>query len=238
MAKIKVLGSGSKGNSYILEDNSGNMLLLELGIGWKEILKGIKYFLPKVCGCLVTHSHQDHSKSIDKALNYGLEVYSCQDVVEKHKGVILLQEEHKYKIGDFYVQPIHVEHNVENYAYLIDHKDFGRMLFYTDCVYFPYNIKDVNHIIGEVNYSEDVAIDKLCDGIDIRSHNEYHMELEDALDTLKRLNNDNLRTIMCIHLSDGQSDEKMFEKRIHDDMGIKPYIATKGLEVELLNEDF
>ena len=56
MAILKILSSGSHGNSYILEcDNE--QLLIELGISWKDILKGLDYNLTKVRACLVSHQH-------------------------------------------------------------------------------------------------------------------------------------------------------------------------------------
>lgn len=56
MATIKTLSSGSHGNCYILE--CGNeQLLIELGISWKDILRGLNYNLTKVRACLVSHQH-------------------------------------------------------------------------------------------------------------------------------------------------------------------------------------
>ena len=56
MAILRCLASGSQGNAYILESN-GEQLLLELGIRWQEILKGLNYKLGDVVGVLVSHSH-------------------------------------------------------------------------------------------------------------------------------------------------------------------------------------
>lgn len=56
MAKLKILSSNSSGNSYILECN-GERLLLELGVKWQEILKGLNYKIGDVVGVLVSHSH-------------------------------------------------------------------------------------------------------------------------------------------------------------------------------------
>lgn len=54
MALLKVVGSGSSGNSYIVEcDNE--ILLIELGMSWKDILKGLNYKIEDVAGCLVSH---------------------------------------------------------------------------------------------------------------------------------------------------------------------------------------
>ena len=54
--KLKVLASGSKGNCYILESPTG-VLLIEAGIPWKEILKGLDFNLKGVVGCLISHEH-------------------------------------------------------------------------------------------------------------------------------------------------------------------------------------
>lgn len=56
MAKLKVLGSSSQGNCYIL-DCQGESLIIELGLPWKEILKGLNYRegFERVRGCLTSH---------------------------------------------------------------------------------------------------------------------------------------------------------------------------------------
>lgn len=56
MATLKVLSSGSHGNCYLLQCKD-ETLILELGIKWDDILKGLNYDLSKIGGCLVTHQH-------------------------------------------------------------------------------------------------------------------------------------------------------------------------------------
>lgn len=56
MATLKVVGSGSKGNTYIIEAG-GEHLLLDLGCKWSDILEMLNYKIDKVVGVLVTHSH-------------------------------------------------------------------------------------------------------------------------------------------------------------------------------------
>ena len=136
------------------------------------------------------------------------------------------------------VQPIKIAHSVENYAYVIDNDNIGRMLFITDCVRFPYRIKGVNHLIVEANYSNDIVIDHMMNGYEIRSQNQYHMELEDTIECIKNNMSSELNNVIIAHLSDGQSDERMFADRIYDETGIMPKIASKGLVVELNKEEF
>ena len=237
MAELKIISSGSKGNGYIIETKS-EKLLLELGVSWNKILGCLDYDISNVVGALVSHRHSDHAISLNKAISYRIPVFSCKDVWEVNNNVVVLDANKKYKIGNFRVQPIPVEHNVENYAYLIEHDEIGRLLFFTDCTSFPYGIKNLNHILAEANYSLDIALNKAIDGEEIRSHNEYHCEIESTLETLEMLNNPNLNNIVLIHLSDGQSDEKLFKQKVFDVTGIEPYIADKDQIIEINKEEF
>ena len=237
MPTLKVVGSSSKGNSYIVETENES-IILDLGCKWNDILKSLNYKIDKVGGCLVTHVHTDHSKSIPNALKNYIPVYSCQEVAEKFDGVKLLMPKTKYKIGSFTVMPLPVEHNVENYAYLIEHEEIGKLVFCTDAISFNYKIKGLNNLLIEGNYSEELMIDNLCKNKEIRSHNEYHMEINTTIEAIKRNMNSELKTIMLVHLSDGQSDEKLFQKMVFEEVGIMPIIADKWLEISLDKFDF
>lgn len=165
-------------------------------------------------------------------------IYSNEEVSEKYKGVKSLQNKVRYKIGDFIVQPLEVQHNCKNFAYIIEHEEIGKLVLVTDAISFPYKVKGVNHLLIEGNYSEDLIIDNLCKNETIRSHNEYHMEIGKTIEAIKRNMNPELKNIVLIHLSDGQSDEKLFQKMVFEEVGIKPIIADKGVIVDISKEDF
>lgn len=237
MATLKVVGSGSQqGNTYIIE--AGNeRLLLDLGCKWNDILQTLNYDIYN-CHALVTHIHGDHSKSIKKALAAQIPIYSCSEVASKFDEVYALQPKINYKIGNFVVMALPVQHNCENYSYLVAHEEFGKLALCTDAISFPYKIKDVNHLLIEANYSEDLMIDNLCKNETIRSHNEYHMEINTTIETIRRNISPNLRTLCLIHLSDGQSSESGFKKRIFKEFGVDCYVADKGLKIILDKFDF
>lgn len=134
--------------------------------------------------------------------------------------------------------PLPVEHNVENYAYIVDCNEFGRMLFITDCVRFPYRIKGVNHLIVEANYSNDIVLDHMMHGYEIRSQNQYHMELEDTIECIKNNMSSELNNVVLIHLSEIQSDEQMFIEKVHAETGVRPVVAEKGLTININKELF
>ena len=54
MATLKVIGSGSKGNNYIIEAGDEH-LLLDLGCKWEDIMKSLNYQIGNVVGALCTH---------------------------------------------------------------------------------------------------------------------------------------------------------------------------------------
>ena len=112
------------------------------------------------------------------------------------------------------------------------------MLFVTDCVRFLYKIDRVNHLLCEANYDDSLVIDHLCEGKEVRSQNEYHMEINDAIECIRTNFNPWLNTICLLHLSDGQSDENGFRQRVKNEFGIMPYVADKGLTIELNKEEF
>lgn len=237
MAMLRCLNSGSSGNAYLI-DACGKKLLLELGVKWNEILKALNYKIDGVVAALCSHLHLDHAKSIPQALKYRLPVYSNEEVADKYKGVIALQTNKKYRVGEFIVQAIKVEHSAENYAFILDTPDNVRILFCTDAVRFPYKVRGVNVMMIEANYSEDIIVDNLCKGYDIWSKNQYHMEINDTIECIKNTYNPDLNTICLIHLSDAQSNEEEFKKRVYDEVGIMPYVLTHDQTIELKKEEF
>lgn len=235
---IKVIGSNSSGNSYIL-DCLGEYLLIELGVKWDNILNGLNYKTGDVVGCLVSHRHSDHSKSISKALYRRLSVYSCVDVSERFNGVFPLKPNKKYKIGKFEIQCIPVPHgDCPCYGFIIDNPDMGRMLFITDASDFPYKVKGVNHLFIEANYMEDIILDNACNNKWNSSASNTHMGIEKSAEVIKRHYSENLHTVCLIHLSDGNSDANKFKDIVFEEVGIRPFIAESGLEIELKKEEF
>ena len=137
-------------------------------------------------------------------------------------------------MGGFLVQPLNLEHSCECIGFIISHPSCGKILFATDCMVFPYKIKDCNHILIEANWSQDVTVDNLCDGIDMRSHYENHLELNDAISALRENYSGALMNVVLLHLSANNSDEEMFVDRVKDELCFdNVFIAKSGLEIDL-----
>lgn len=237
MNKLICCGSSSSGNSYIIQCEE-EVLLLELGVNFKEVVKALDYKMEKAVGALCSHVHQDHAKYTPSALQYGLQVYSCQEVADKYKGVTIIKPKTRVNIGRFSVQAIPVQHNAECYAYLIEYPNIGKLLFATDLNGFPYKIKNLNHIMLEANYDEEIILQNACNDKWNSSQSDNHLSLDKAIEILKVNYSVELQSIILLHLSDGNSNAEEFKERVYREIGIKPYIADKGLIVGLNKEEF
>lgn len=54
--KLTIVGSGSSGNSYVLE-NESEILLIEAGMPLKKVQEYINFNIKKIKGLLVSHEH-------------------------------------------------------------------------------------------------------------------------------------------------------------------------------------
>lgn len=172
-------------------------------------------------------------------MKYGLSVYSCQDVQSTHTEVKTLKKGIKAKIGSFTIQPIPLKHSAECYGFLVCHNSLGRLVFCTDCESFPYKIKNVHHFLIEANYSEDIAIDNMCNGFDNRSMSGNHLEINNTIAALKCNYSPNLQTVVLLHLSNGNSNAEKFKEMAQHELGFNNvYIADKGLTIDLSKDEF
>lgn len=229
---IKILGSSSKGNCYVIDTHEG-ILLLECGLKYKEILKAIDFKIQNVLGCIVTHEHKDHSKSIKELTDAGVDVYASAGTLEacniQHHRAIPVKSENQFQTGKFKIMPFETQHDAkEPLGYLIFHPDFGRLLFATDTYYVKYKFKNLNYIMVECNFSLSILNERVKSG-DVHEAMKKrllgsHFSLENVVEFLTANNLSTVKQIYLIHLSDGNSDEKVFKETIQRTTG-KPVIV-------------
>jgi isopentenyldiphosphate isomerase len=63
------------------------------------------------------------------------------------------------------------------------------------------------------------------------------MELETAVNVVSRHYSPKLREVVCLHLSDGNSDENEIITRFRSELGITPIIAQRGIVLDLAPND-
>ncbi|MCR3760387.1 MBL fold metallo-hydrolase [Clostridium felsineum] len=239
--KLKVLGSGSSGNCYLLQ-NGNETLMLECGLPYKTILKGLNFNLNNVVGCLISHEHKDHSKAISDIIKAGIDIYTTEGTAiacaALEYRVKHIKSEEQFKLNNFTVLPFETEHDaVEPLGFLIQHNDLGKLLFITDSYYCQYKFNGLNHIMIECNYSKSILDKNIKNGL---MHPalanrllKSHFSLDHVKEFLKANDLSKCREIILIHLSDSNSNAAEFKEEIERLTGIPVYIANKGLELEL-----
>jgi len=245
--ELKVLASGSKGNCYLLQSKE-ETLIIECGIPYKEILKGLNFNLSNVVGCLVSHCHKDHSKASQDFLEAGIDVYTSigtvrgyvkeSEVIETHHRLKLIESERQFAVCGFTVLPFETEHDCEgSLGFLVQHSDIGKLLFITDSYYCQYKFNGLNHILIEANYANDILQENIDLGLipwSLRNRLlKSHFSLENVKQFLMANDLSQVRDITLIHLSDGNSNTKKFKDEIERLTGKPVYIAEKGLTIDL-----
>lgn len=239
--KLTVLGSGSRGNCYLLQ-NKKETLILECGLPYKVILKGLDFNLMNVEGCLVSHEHKDHSKAIKELISNGIDVYSSGGTLKAidagNYRVQVIKSENQIPIGDFTILPFEIQHDaVEPLGFLIQHSDIGKLLFITDSYYCKYNFTELNYIMIECNYSMDIVNENFEKGLIhpvLRDRLlKSHFSLDNVKEFLRAIDLSQVKEIVLLHLSDRNSDGERFKTEIERLTGKPTYIADKGLEIGL-----
>ena len=74
--RLKIIGTGSSGNCYLLITNTEETLILDAGLRLAEIKKGLNWDLRHVFGCIITHEHKDHNKAISDLESIGVQIFA------------------------------------------------------------------------------------------------------------------------------------------------------------------
>lgn len=223
---IKTIATGSTGNCYLIDDEE-TQLLIELGISFKQIRQALNYETLKVAGALISHSHKDHCKGVQGALDASMDVYMSKatesEIGIQHNRIRLYENKQQFRIGSFSILPFDLKHDVENHGFLIQSDNGNKLLFATDTYYVKYVFKGLTHLMIEANYSEAILEGNLergtIHGFLAKRIKASHFSLENVLEFLKANDLSKVQEIHLLHLSDSNSDEEMFKKAIQEATG-------------------
>lgn len=239
--EIKVIGSNSRGNCYLLNAESES-LVLECGMPPAQVRTALQGETARIAGCLVTHRHNDHSGFLSAFVRTtGAEIYTIADVIQLQKPTIQamchsVPVKKPFKVGGFTVTALPVKHDVPCAAFVIQHKELGTLVFATDTYGFKYRIP-ANHWMLECNYVDDILQDHIDAGDVPESQRQRllqsHMELQTTKAVLTGNDLTQCRTILLIHLSTENSYQQRVVSEIEKATGKLTYAAYAGLEITL-----
>lgn len=240
--KLKVLGSGSSGNCYLLE-NETECLIIEAGVSVKDLKIALDWQLRKIVGCIITHEHGDHAKHLSKFQALGMDCYlsngTAKAVIKsplQNPRTKIIKHGETFTLGNFKILPFDTRHDAaEPLGFLIYHPDCGKVLFITDAKYSDYTFKGLNNIIIEANYSLDIINSKYNaqnNKLFLRNRIlDSHFSIENCIELLNNNDLSHVNNIILIHLSDSNSNEADFVKQIQDLTAKTVVSANKGMEI-------
>lgn len=211
--KLKCISTGSSGNCYLLQADNGETLILDCGIGIKEIKKGLDWNIKDVAGVLCTHKHLDHSKSLGNFKKMSIPVFAPYQ-----------RNYNKKNYGGFTIYPFplqtldgnwtHTDANGEPcpiFGFLITHPEMGKMLYITDCELIKWKFNDINHVLLGVNYDKD-----LVDTDNPKANHVFrgHLSIDTACDFVKANDSDSLQNVIMCHLSNENADKDSFIEKM------------------------
>ncbi|MGP4073808.1 MBL fold metallo-hydrolase [Piscibacillus sp. B03] len=233
MIDIKVIGSSSKGNAYLITDGH-SPLLLECGVKFKDIQRTIEFKTSKLVGCLVTHEHNDHCASLKEVTKAGIDCYMSPGTAEaidhKHHRIKTVQNKQSFQLGTWTILPFDVQHDTaEPFGFLIANNQGEKLLFATDTYYIRYKFKGLTHVLIECNYSLDILNDNISSGrvpkVMKKRLLRSHFSLENVKGFLQANDLSKVQEIHLLHLSDNNSNEQRFKEDIQQLTGKPVYVA-------------
>lgn len=244
--KLKVLGSSSKGNCYIFE-NETEALILECGVNFKEVKKALDFDLRKVVGCIITHEHKDHCKAVQDVLKARVPVYASAGTIhsinpEGYFLPLIVEAGVVFRMGNFKILPFDVKHDcAEPLGYMIHHEETGNILFATDTYYLPNTFQGLNNILIECNYRLDLLEKNIERGLPEVVKNrtlESHMSFDTCREALLSNDLSAVNNIVLIHLSDGNSHAKEFQEGIRKATAKTVHVAEPGMVINFNKTPF
>lgn len=203
MLKLKIIGSSSKGNCYILQSDTTSIML---DCGCKKV---INEDLNKIDGIVLSHVHLDHTGAIPKIKDfYQGKYYANKDtldvlpVLDKDKIEVMANE--KFNIKDFSLVPFELIHDATCFGFLIkDNISKCKFLYITDTGMVDYQFKDIDFFLIESNCDEDLLTYE-----DFKETRLYdtHLSLQQTSNFLNNNVNHNTKKVLLCHISQSEMD--------------------------------
>lgn len=238
--EIKVLATGSSGNAYLIKSGRGR-LLIECGIPFDLIRKKLWYEKESITtmdACLISHSHMDHCRAIDKVRRYGLDCYmseECADDLQingERRVKVIPHSQGAYvdiNLDYWRIRAFEAVHDVHCLGFVIDsYTNNERLLYISDSEYNPYVIPGLTHIMVSCNYSLDLlneAIEKDVTPVGAKARIMHsHTSLETVKAMLEANHLDHVQEIRLLHISGRHGDRDLFKKEIQELTGKEVYV--------------
>jgi phosphoribosyl 1,2-cyclic phosphodiesterase len=236
--------TSSGGNCFVISDGD-TQILLDAGVTMGEFYHGAKlhkdsFDMYNISAIFITHKHSDHVKGakaiakelkcpiyITKSQAEGLDLEGCKvNYIETFSTTTC----GTFEIKSYEMDHIHVDNKLlkDTVNFVVKNAVGERLNYVTDTGRVNYNIENCDIYLIECNYSEtlNTTIAKqegYATRKQERSKSQFgHLSLESAVMYVNANKGPKTKHMVAIHLSQSDSDTKMFDKYINDNVeGVK-----------------
>ena len=221
MKRIIFIGSGSKGNSTLIEYKENRFILIDCGFSnryFNHVLEINNLNINQIDYIFITHNHIDHIKMINTL--DGKKIYSFKNTIQD-VNYNFLNEGVNY-FCDFEVNVIKTSHDAPDSIGFIFKIDDKEIVYLTDLGFIKKSvlnlIKNKDYYILESNHDIDMLLNSnrpksLINRIKGRSG---HLSNQQAINYLNKVINDNTKHIFLAHLSQECNNEDLLNNYIKE----------------------
>lgn len=212
---LKVVGTGSGGNCYLLTVN-GQTLVIEAGVNFTKVKKALNFDLSVVVGVLVSHEHGDHACSIWDFFKFGKKIFSSNGTFEAMKigkGHVI-EYLKPFEIGIFRITPFEIFHDAKEPCGFLIEFEGKRLAFITDTNDLNVRLNNIDYWLIEANYSPEKLKHS---GLDVslkKRIQQSHMSIDRCKTILEAHNAEKSKLVLLIHGSEKHSDKEEFLTKI------------------------
>ena len=210
-------------------------MMIECGISLKKIREAFDFKLSEISGCLVSHEHLDHAKSIRKLNDAGVDCYMTRGTFKAsknpgHHRIKIINYMSEFYAGSWRILPFQAQHDsAEPTGFLIMSPRQKKILYLTDSYYCKYMFVDVEYFMIECNYSRKILDENVKAGLvheKVRNRVlKSHFEIENVKQFFRSNDLTKCKEIYLIHLSKNNSDAELFKKEIEDVSGSEVHVC-------------
>ena len=239
---LKILGSNSQGNCYILEcETSKDKLIIDCGVTFTKIKQALKFNYANTY-CVMSHEHGDHAKYANDFIKAGISIHTQKATLDKiglgsNYRAKAIEPNKPFRLGSFDVIGFPLHHidtekkDIPCLGYLIRHPEMGTTVFITDTHYCDYKFDNVTQLIVEANHDTEILFNNNTMPFLRTRIMESHMSLQVCKDLLLANDLSKVINIVLIHLSDSNSHARNFKSEISKITGKIVHIADSGMTI-------
>lgn len=207
--KLKVVGTGSSGNCYLLTVND-QTLVIEAGINFTKVKKALNFDLSGVVGVLVSHEHGDHADFVKDFVKFGKKVY-CTSGTGNYNKIEYLKP---FEIGLFRITPFEIFHDAKEPCGFLIEFEGKRLAFVTDTNDLNIRLNNIDCWLIEANYSPSKLKKSKLDISLKKRIQKSHMSIDRCKTILEAHNAEKSSLVLLIHGSEKHSDKEEFLTKI------------------------